>query len=89
MNNFEWKIKIKQKKTKKNDLQRKKENCQLDPKTLKILLQAWYSIANWVKKNTSQIITGTDKKIVTTITKLDIEQSFVKKKHSFKLAQDE
>ncbi len=50
MKNFEWKIKIKQQQTTQNDLQRKKRNCRFDLKILKILLQAWYQSANFVKK---------------------------------------
>ncbi len=72
MKYFEFKIKIRQQQTTQNDLQRKKGNCQPDLEILKILLQAWYQSANFVKTTTSQMSAGTYKQGVTTDTKLNI-----------------
>ena len=53
-------------------LTKKKENYRPDLRILKILLQARYQIANFVKKNISQMNAGTYKHIDTTVTKLVI-----------------
>lgn len=78
--NFEEKIKIKQKQTTQNGLQRKKVNCQPKSKTPKILLLAHYQSINFVKKIISWINAGTYKQNTIIITKLVIYQNSVRKK---------